>query len=368
MSTVVDLLLRPALQLMPQVVDSTTQVVRNLEALNQEGDLTSIWLVTGDVTAFYTNIPPAQCASICGDLYRTIVASDAEISSHQVRIMIDLVMRNNLFEYGSEVYCQTSGLAMGTACAPLLANLYAGHLEQKYLIFDRRLDSSRLRMYNRYIDDILLVFQGTKEQLDVYLNQFSIGNLHIKWSCSQTEAVFLDLEILAEKTDRYNTALQWRVFRKHMNKHLYIPWSSGHPLVAKRAFVKGELVRLMLNSSKLSYFVGSRLEFFKNLRRRGYPSQTLLVWFRLVNWYERERRLYKVKSQDSPLPLMLPSEYNPVWECVNVQQLTRTLYSEWYKGDVPTALERPVIKSLAKSLSLFDSVSSWNLDILRTAP
>jgi len=368
-SEVVDLILRPLLKDMPWVVNSTTEVVRHMQELRKTGYLKDVWIVTGDITSFYTNIPPAECTNVCYKLYRRHAPRDAEINPKQLAHLMKVVLRNNYFCFGSDVYKQVVGLAMGTACAPLIANLYAGQKEQELGIDRAIFEDPRggIRLYNRYIDDILLVYQGTRVELDSYLSRLRIGDLEIKWNVSQMENTFLDLEIRAGKVDSYSTDIVWKLHRKKLNRHLYIPYSSCHPFPVKRAFVKGELVRILLNSSKEQFFVETAQEFYSYLRLRGYPTQTLDNWFRLVTWEQQHRRLYKEKVQ-TDMPLMLPSEYNPVWDCINSQQLTKVLYSEWSKGDVPTALQRPVIKSLARSQNLFDSVTKWNIDVLGTNP
>lgn len=367
-SEIVDLTLRPLLKTMPWVVNSTTEVVRHLHILRKGADLRNCWLVTGDITAFYTNIPPYDCTQICFKLYKKIATRDSEINPKQLGHLLQIVLRNNFFRYGSSVYKQSSGLAMGTSCAPLIANLFAGQKELETLstLQPVDLEGGSLLLYNRYIDDILLIYKGSKEELDLFLSLWTIGNLEIKWNVSRVEATFLDLEIHAGMVDSYSASIFWRLHKKRLNRHLYIPYSSSHPLAVKRAFVKGELVRILLNSSTKQFFVESCSQFYSNLRLRGYPPQILDYWFRMIKWDQLERRLFKERVQ-SPLPLMLPSEYNPVWECVNIRQLTRVLYSEWSKGDVPDALQRPVIKSLARSHNLFDQVTKWNIDVLSTA-
>lgn len=366
-SEIVDLTLRPILTTMPWIVNSTTEVVRNLHKVRKDGDLNDVWLVSGDITAFYTNIPPKECAQTCYQLYKAIAPRDAEINPKQLFSLLEIVLRNNYFRESSNVYKQISGLAMGTSCAPLIANLFAGQMELNIGIPNALEQRSKLLLYNRYIDDILIIFQGSEEDLTRTLDHIKIGELEIKWDVSKVETTFLDLEIRAGKVDNYSSSIYWKLHRKRLNRHLYIPYSSSHPLHVKRAFVKGELVRILLNSSTNVYFVDTCKKFYSNLRLRGYPPQILATWFRLINWDQQERRLFKEKSKDSPLPLMLQSEYNPVWECINVQQLMKVLYSEWQKGDVPESLQRPIIKSLARSQNLFDQVTRWNLDVLSTA-
>jgi len=99
----------------------------------------------------------------------------------------------------------------------------------------------KLLLYIRYIDDILLVFQDSKEELMKYLaKDTQLNGLNISWSYSCMQQVFLDIELLMIPDHPY-TRLQTCVYHKPMNKHLYIFWLSTHSLHVKKTFVKAEL-------------------------------------------------------------------------------------------------------------------------------
>ncbi|EEH18630.1 hypothetical protein PABG_07690 [Paracoccidioides brasiliensis Pb03] len=134
----------------------------------------------------------------------------------------------------------------------------------------------------------------------------------------------------------------------------------------KKAFVKTELIRFVQNSSLEENFLKSRQEFCLNLRRRGYPEQNLDDWFRLVSYAERARILHSGKSHGDPAPLLLPSEYNPVWEYIDMKELTRTIKTEWaHEPFLPELFDTSVIKSLRRTQNLGALFSSWNRQLLK---
>ena len=45
--------------------------------------------------------------------------------------LIDIVLKNNVFEFNNQYYLQIQGTAMGTKMAPAYANLFMGKLEEK---------------------------------------------------------------------------------------------------------------------------------------------------------------------------------------------------------------------------------------------
>lgn len=244
---------------------------------------------------------------------------------------------------------------MGTACAPCFANLFMAYYERKARIIHQ----DGVLLYVRYIDDVLCLFQGTKEEVNDFMARFSLGPLSVTWSASGIRNEFLDIELIREKQLGLRV-VHTRLFRKPMNRHLYIPWSSAHPLHVKKGFVKAELIRLAMICSRSEYFADARQEFYGNLRRRGYPAETLREWFTLVQYGSRPLYLLR-KEKDTTAPLMLPGHYNPVWDYIDVKQVISAARRSWVsEEELPPSLERPLIRSLGKTRSLFDLMSSWN--------
>jgi len=244
---------------------------------------------------------------------------------------------------------------MGTACAPVLANLYAGHYEERLRIPYQR----GVLLYVRYIDDILCLFQGTEEAAVAFCEKVKLGPLQITWSRSLSRNEFLDIELLRTQ-ERAERVVRTRLFRKKMNRHLYIPWSSAHPLHVKKGFVKAELTRLAMLCSHFEYFADARQNFYGNLRRRGYPSKSLIEWFSQVSYGDRSIMLLPKKKEQEYAPLMLPGHYNPVWDFVDVNEIIASARRFWNQEELPDSLEEPLIRSLGKTTSVFDLLSSWN--------
>jgi hypothetical protein len=162
--------------------------------------------------------------------------------------------------------------------------------------------------------------------------------------------------------------IQSRVFRKRMNQHQYIPWSSAHPQSVKKAFIKAELTRYMIICSTKSLFEERVAEFMIALGRRGYPSTILHVWKKQVKYEDRMYSLSKRKDTSSRgQPLMLPSSYDEVWEYTDLRGVFQTMMNEWVKcGEpLPESLLGPIIKSLKRTDNLFDKISSWNKAVLK---
>jgi hypothetical protein len=359
LSEVIDYLCRPILAKLPWVVDSTKQVINHLSKIRT--DSPDVWICTGDVVAFYTNINSKKCAEKVSAAYG-YYERDSKIDARTISQMIRYVMENNLFEFQNQTWKQKGGLAMGTSCAPVLANIYAAFYERQSRIPYQK----GVLLYDRYIDDIVLIFEGTKKELIDFLPKIQLGPLSITWSYSKQKKEFLDIEIMRTQ-DLTGYHITTRLFKKALNKHLYIPWSSAHPLHVKKAFVKAELIRFAMVSSEVGYFADSRAQFYGNLRRIGYPPQALENWFQQVSYENRPLYLSTEKAEIGEAPLMLSGQYNPVWEHINVDEVIRTARRGWsLEKELPESLKQPLIRSLSRYTSLGDLLSAWNKTILHS--
>ena len=75
---------------------------------------------------------------------------------------MNLILKNNVFEFNEQFYLQIQGTAMGTKMAPAYANLFMGKLEE-YLI---NLAPNHIHTWKRFIDDIFIIWTGTTAEFD----------------------------------------------------------------------------------------------------------------------------------------------------------------------------------------------------------
>lgn len=356
----------------PWVVDSTREVIRRVEkhTILRTQD---VWIVTGDVESFYTNVNvEATLNGIRHELQG--FPSEAGVDMQAIADLAQVVMFTNCFGFRGQYFHQTSGIAMGTSCAPSFANVNLGMKEALCPEIVNQGTKSGLSLYVRYIDDILLIYRGSRTALEICLEKISakLSPFKISWEISSTREPmsFLDVEFFFDHGTG-PLGLQTRVFRKRLNKHQYIPWSSAHPDTVKKAFIKAELTRYMVICSNRPLFEERVAEFMLALRRRGYPSDILHVWGKQVRYEDRTWHLseQKVKSTRG-LPLMLPSSYDVIWEYIDVKSVLLEMKKHWVNSGepLPESLQGPLIKSLRRTDSLFDKLSAWNKAVLSSEP
>jgi translation initiation factor IF-1 len=356
---------------MPWIVDSTREVLAHIAGKTiTRSD--RIWIVTGDVESFYTNVNTAETTELIHTALSGLDSSHG-IDHNYVLHLLQVVMLCNCFGFNDEFYHQINGVAMGTSCAPAFANVALGFKEQFVESIAKAADNVEdgLILYNRYIDDILIIFKGSRTALQSCLDNISskLQPFKISWevSSSREPRSFLDVEFFFDQGFG-PVGIQSRVYRKRMNQHQYIPWSSAHPQTVKKAFVKAELTRFMIISSTRQLFEERVVEYMQALGRRGYPSTILRVWKKQVSYEDRWYSLFKKKDTSvNGLPLMLPSSYDEIWEYTDLRSVFNAMMNEWVKCEepLPPSLVGPLIKSLKRTENLFDKISSWNKAILK---
>lgn len=344
-SEIVDYFFQKQLPKYPWILNSTKQFVEGIRKLP---DLHGCWLVTGDVTAMYTNIPPEEAYYLICPL---LEENDLEgLHPENIEALLQFVLRTNYFEYEGTVYQQISGLAMGTACAPIIANLYCAQFETSLM------DSPALRYYARYIDDIFLVYQGSEEELQEFLQTIQLGPLEITWEYSEKKLHFLDVQVFSVN-DRLTTS----IYRKFLNKYMYIPYSSAHPLSVKKAFIKAERSRIRLLCSEDSDFAEKEHFFFLNLLRRGYPESLLSKLFNLPLKNESSRGDENTKGK-----ILFKSSYNPIWEYINVFKIGQEFQNQAALAGLtlPDSLRKDFLLGLKRTRNFYDLFNTSNLIIL----
>jgi hypothetical protein len=332
-AAVVDYALQPLLREFKTVLNSSQELISKLREV---GPMEGCWLITGDVTAMYTNIDPFDAIR---KITSILPATSQGIRRSTLVKMIEFVLLNNFFMFENDIYQQKSGLAMGVSCAPIIANLYCAVYEKDMLKYRT---GKTLKVYARYIDDIFVIFKGTEDEKETWTAKWKLPGLKITWESSRSSTSFLDI-----KLQIINGELVTSLYEKALNTHAYIPFSSAHPLPVKKAFVKAERMRFKMICSREPDFRACERNFYLNLLKRGYPARHLIGWF--------EEPLAPIE-RDQPA-LILPSEYNPIWEHMRIGPITELLASQ---DEVKLT---PVVTSLKRGRSIFDILNLHNLTL-----
>lgn len=208
-------------------------------------------------------------------------------------------------------------------------------------------------MYTRYIDDIFII-SPSHVSTEYLLSRFNTLDPSIQLTADGGRRVsFLDLDIHIGRRFPKEGLLDYRVFTKDLNRYLYLPFSSFHTTATKKAFISGEILRLIRNSSTKRDFERSRESFFSNLCRRGYPPMFIGNAFRKYTYDDDRpkvlaRLLRRHQSSEAMVEednledketkkLVFLTTNNPVVYEIGLQHLLR----DWFdKAPLPADLKQ----------------------------
>lgn len=182
---------------------------------------------------------------------------------------------------------------------------------------------SSIRLWRRFIDDILIVFlKGTWHLIQEALDKMG-PQIRFTVERSGAGVVYCDLVVFKGRRFQETGRLDTDVYQKPINAYSYIPRSSDHPDAALRGFIKGELLRYVRICCLFIYFQHIRRLFFSRLRARGYPRQFLLPIFPSVQYSCRTEVLKERPKDTKPVPLVVVAEYSRHTRDLKLSQVMR---------------------------------------------
>ncbi|KAM9296202.1 collagen alpha-1(XX) chain [Gastrophryne carolinensis] len=187
--------LKPLVRLLPSfVLDSSDLLHKLQDVLIEENCL----LVSVDVESLYTSIPHMVGLLAVEETLEMLGPGDAAYNEFVVELL-EFVLMNNFFKFNGTYYQQIQGTTMGAACAPSYACLHLGRWESLEL-FGRASFVAHAALWLRYIDDVLLIWKGTVQQLEEFISSLNQNQRNIKltFKWSSTTIEFLDLRITKE--------------------------------------------------------------------------------------------------------------------------------------------------------------------------
>jgi hypothetical protein len=156
----------------------------------------------------YTNIPRKDIINIISN----ILDNNVEIQSNICKVIIyilKIVMEQNYFQFDQKYYKQMRGLAMGAPTSAILAEIFIQHLEHKYI---NPILNTQVIAYYRYIDDMFIIYNKKKTNIEETLKDFNNIQPSIKFTIEkekQRKIIYLDITI-----HRRNNQFELSIYRK----------------------------------------------------------------------------------------------------------------------------------------------------------
>jgi hypothetical protein len=168
-----------------------------------------VFIVTGDIVAYYPNIPVEQAVPLIIKLFMEY-AKENSYPQHKIHtfiIHLQITVKNPLFiRFENQLYQQIRGVPMGAACSPDIANL----CERDINI----MNVPKIPFYGHYINDCFaLVYANSEEEALASIHKVQFDDCCIEWNMSDHYQVFLDMTLYVDEFNK----LQHMPYRKNMS-------------------------------------------------------------------------------------------------------------------------------------------------------
>ena len=196
--------------------------------------------------------------------------------------LLKITLKQNFFIFGNTLYEQKFGLAMGSPLSPLLAEVFMKHLEHNY-IKNSPLFTSHIFTWHRFVDDVFVIFRGSTEQADLYLQHLKSIRINLKFSTeveNEYSLPFLDLKIIRNNVDN---KLRFEIFRKPTATYHLIPYDSSHPTQHKIAAFYNLFHRLLSAPLNKENFTKECEYILRLAMVNGFPLKLIQNIFHKVN-------------------------------------------------------------------------------------
>ena len=286
-SKYVDYHLQPIVKEIPSYVKDTQDFLKKLEKV-KDIPLESL-LVTFDVKSLYTNIPNNEGIKAVKESYEKY--KEKTVSTKVIITFLSLILALNNFVFNCTHYLQTMGCAMGTICAPSYANIVMANFEAKH-IYPYIKEKSLL--YLRYIDDIFMIWKGTKVELITFIKELNEKHKTIKFDfqISPRKIAFLDAMLYKNENNNIKTTL----YRKPTDQQAFLHAKSEHPRSLKNSIPHSQALRLKTICSTSTEFDKICAIIKQKFLDRQYKEEVLDEQIKKVDRIER-KELFTCKEK-----------------------------------------------------------------------
>ena len=313
-------------------IQDTPHLLRMLNDMNKSRSLPeNAILVTIDVVGLYPNIPQDEGMEAFRECIQDPNMRDQSMPTDFLMTLLRYVLSFNSFSFNGELYLQNWGTAIGTKAAPTYATIFMANLEKKLL---GEWKGVAPEVWKRYLDDILALWTGSKEELIEFLR--FINNFHntIKFTAefrtrdSQVKVGHKNGELFVKELPLNNLTprsvdfldttisinsegkLVTDLFKKSSDRVTYLQPSSCHPGHICKNIPYSLGYRLKRICSSEETFQIRLKELSVDLQSRGYSVKVIKNSFGKLKSLTREKALEKVtKKADNNIKLTLT--YDP---------------------------------------------------------
>ncbi|KAJ1123259.1 hypothetical protein NDU88_001732 [Pleurodeles waltl] len=189
-----DFFLQPLVKQIPTYLKDTTDALVLLDSM--PFDKNAGLLIMLDVESLYTKIPQETTVGVICELLEAN-RSDSQTPPEFILDLAHLALTRNYFEFENQFYLQIQGTSMGITFAQSLACLYVDNFERQVVLHEENPYLEQIKLWKRYIDDILLIWTRSREEVHTFIAWLNRANPFLKFTMTIAidQLPFLDLLI-----------------------------------------------------------------------------------------------------------------------------------------------------------------------------
>ena len=232
----------------------------------KNANLSKKFLVSYDVTSLFTNIPPQQTIEIAINLifYHN---SNLSITRKELKKRFLFATSQTHFIFNSSFYNKIDGVATGSPLAHVLANIFMGFHESRWL---NEYNLKKPKFYLRYDDDILAAFDNEQDSLN-FLNFLNNRHPNITFTIEkQNDHSIAFLDVFISGINNQNLTLQ--TYHKSTYTGLLLNFKSFTSVSYKISLIKCLIDRPLKICNNWNSFHNDIESIKYNLIKIAYPS------------------------------------------------------------------------------------------------
>ena len=197
----------------------------------QEVSSSNKFMISYNVCSLFTSIPLKETIDIAVNLIFDKYP-DLKITRQELKKLFEFATSGTHFLFDGSYYDQIDGVMLGSPLCPVLANLFMGFHEKRWLDQFQFCD---VLLYGGYVDDISCLFNSEQDD-DEFFEFLNTQHPNIKFAFeTEKDAKLAFLDVLISKTDQN---LCTNVYRKTTSIALYTSFVSFTPYSYKIGLIK----------------------------------------------------------------------------------------------------------------------------------
>lgn len=272
-----------------------------------------------DVINMYTNIPTDE---LINTIYhqltkqpQLLIQKSFSITPNTLKTLLKFVLNTNFFKFNNTTYKQIHGIAMGTACACAISDIFICNLVQENF-FNW---TYKPNLYRQYRDDSFGIWLHGAETLNDYLKYLNTIHTTMKFTLTTGPTIqYLDLNITLNNWGFFDT----ETYYKETDSFQYLINGSNHPKHITDNIPKSQIIRHIRNCSNPSSLRKHTHILTHNLLKRNYNLRNITNKLKSTLHNKRSNILkYSIKEPFTRTPLIIT--YNN-----NLPNLAKTLFEK----------------------------------------